>query len=67
MDLSPWLTEELTVHKQRARFVSPSDFVFATRNGTRRNRSNITRQILQPAIERANATLAETGLGAIEA
>lgn len=66
VDLSPWLRQELIEHSARARFVDASDPVFATRNGTLRNRSNITRQILHPAIDRANAKLAEAGLGPIE-
>ena len=34
--------------------------------GTRRNRSNVTRQILQPAIDRANVELARAGRPALE-
>lgn len=66
VDLSPWLREELTLHQMKATFVGPGDYVFATRNSTRRQRSNITRQILHPAIERANAKLAEAGKPPIE-
>ena len=57
IDLSPWLREELAMHRQRAWFVEPHEPVFATRNGTLRNRSNITRQILHPTIARANVKL----------
>ena len=40
--------------------------MFATREGTARNRSNITRQILSKAVERANAKRTEESLSAIE-
>lgn len=54
IEISPWLLDELKLHKVSTRFDSPGEFVFATRNGTKRNRSNTTRQILRPAIGRAN-------------
>jgi integrase len=66
IDLSPLLLDELKVHKATARFDQPADFVFATRNGTARNRSNVTRQILAKAIERANKTRVKAELSAIE-
>jgi integrase len=66
VDLSPWLTDELGTHKAKSTHVEPNDLVFGTRNRTKRNRSNITRQILAPAIERANAKLAEAELSPIE-
>jgi integrase len=53
------------VHRVDARFATPSDLVFATRNGTSRQRSNVTRQILQPAIARANEIRGEEGLAPI--
>lgn len=39
----------------------PATRVFASSAGTERNRSNITRQILHPAIERANVELQKAG------
>lgn len=65
IDLSPLLLDELKVHRVDALFAKPSDLVFATRNGTSRQRSNVTRQILQPAIDRANEQRGEEGLPAI--
>jgi integrase len=61
VDLSPWLAEELATHRASARFTAAADFVFATRNGTRRQRSNVTRQILGPAIVAANERLRRDG------
>ena len=66
VDISPLLLDELKLHKAAARFEAPSDYVFATREGTARNRSNITRQILSKAVERANAKRTEESLSAIE-
>ncbi|TML61877.1 MAG: site-specific integrase [Actinobacteria bacterium] len=61
IDLSPGLLDELKLHRADSRFVGRDDFVFATRKATRRNRSNLTRQILAPAVEKANAALVEAG------
>jgi integrase len=63
--VSPWLLEELKMHRADADYSEPDDVVFATRNGTKRERSNITRQILRPAIKAANAVRAKAGLPAI--
>ena len=60
------LLDQLKLHRASASFDAPTDFVFATSRGTERNRSNITRQILQPAIARANVELAKTGRSPIE-
>jgi integrase len=57
--MSPWLVEELVGHRMRAKFMEPDDCVFATRNRTMRQRSNISRQILAPAIEAANKVRAK--------
>jgi hypothetical protein len=62
VDVSPWLLDELKAHRASADYADPSDYVFATRNGTKRERSNITRQILRPAIEAANEARAKAGL-----
>jgi integrase len=66
IDLSPGLLDELKLHRANARFTAPDDFVFATRNGTRRNRSNVTRQILEPAVTAASAALAAAGKPAVQ-
>jgi integrase len=53
-DLNPELVELLKVHRYGSRFVDPDDLVFATTTGREKNRSSITRQVLKPALERAN-------------
>ena len=62
VDLSPWLLEELKLHRAKAAYSGADDYVFATRNGTQRERSNVTRQILRPAITAANVKRAKAGL-----
>lgn len=62
VDLSPDLRDELLAHKANAGAVDQDRYVFATRNGTARQRSNISRQILAPAIEKADAARVKAGL-----
>jgi len=59
VDLSPHLQEELATHKAGSAFSAPTDYVFPTRQGTRRDRNNVRSRVLQPAIRRANAALEE--------
>jgi integrase len=66
VDVTPDLLDELKLHRAEARYSAPEDLVFPTSRGTRRNRSNITRQIVQPAVERANVELAKVGSALIE-
>jgi integrase len=61
VELSPWLQEELTTHKASSRFTEPDDFVFATRNGTERKRSNVSRQILARAVVAADKARVAAG------
>jgi integrase len=65
VDLSPMLRDELMEHAAASDYGS-QDLVFGTSNGTERNRSNVTRQILQPAIERANVALEAEGRNPVE-
>ena len=65
IDVSPWLLEELKLHRAKAENAEPANYVFATRNGTKRERSNITRQILRPAIAAANKARMKAGLPAL--
>jgi integrase len=66
VDLTPMLLDELKIHRTETSYAAAEDLVFATSNGTCRNRSNITRQILRPAVERANVELAKVGGSPIE-
>ena len=51
----------LKVHRMNARFDEPDDLVFATSTGREKARSSIARQILRPALERANTTRVKAG------
>lgn len=66
VDVTPMLLDELKLHRADSERTGRNDLVFGTNRGTQRNRSNITRQILQPAIERANVELAKVGRTPIE-
>ncbi|HEX5172994.1 MAG TPA: tyrosine-type recombinase/integrase [Gaiellaceae bacterium] len=64
--VTPMLLDELKLHRADSKQTGSDDLVFGTSRGTPRNRSNITRQILQPAIDRANIELARAGRTPIE-
>jgi integrase len=60
-DLNPELVELLKVHRMRPRSTEPDDLVFATSTGREKNRSSIARQVLKPALDRANKARAKAG------
>jgi len=60
-DLNPELVELLKVHRHGSRFTDPDEFVFATTTGREKARSSISRQVLKPALERANKARAKAG------
>ncbi len=63
VDLSPDMLDELKAHKAGSQYAEPDDLVFSTRRGTPRDRGHVRTRVLQRAIARANAKLAEAGLG----
>ena len=66
VELSPFLLGELKLHRANSRVTAPDGLVFATNRGTQRNRSNLTRQILAPAVDRANTELADAGRNTLD-
>ena len=60
-DLNPELVELLKVHRHGSRFTGTDDLVFATTTGREKARSSISRQILRPALDRANQARAKAG------
>ncbi|MHB8649709.1 MAG: tyrosine-type recombinase/integrase [Gaiellaceae bacterium] len=66
VDLTPDLLSELKKHRADQATLDPNALVFGTSNGREQSRSNITKRILRPAIENANAVLAEAGRRPIE-
>jgi integrase len=66
VDITPDLLGLLKVHRADATFPAPHDLVFPTATGKPRDRSNILRDIVRPAVVVANARLAEEGLPLID-
>lgn len=62
--LTPALREELTLARAEGD-PKPTDFVVATSTGHKHNPSNLRRDVLVPAVEAANAKLAEIGIAPI--
>ena len=60
-DLNPELVELLKVHRMRSHFTGPDDVVFATSTGREKARSSIARQVLRPALDRANEARTKAG------
>jgi integrase len=65
VDLDPGLIDELKSHKAGSKFAGSDDYVFPGRGGKRRDRNAVRRRLLYPAIQRANAMLADRGLPTI--
>jgi integrase len=66
VELTPSLLDDLKLHRAEAGNPDADALVFATRNGTARDRSNVTHRVLVPAIERANVELQKAGRKPIE-
>jgi integrase len=67
IDVIPLLLDELKAHRADARLAEPDALVFGTSRGTPRNRTNIRKRILLPAVARANLALAKQGRAPIPA
>jgi integrase len=65
IDLSPDLLDELKTHRAKASTIDPDALVFPTSAGTKRDRSNLLRDVLRPAIKKANAKRAKAELSPI--
>jgi integrase len=62
IDLSPDLLDELKMHRAKASTIDPDVLVFPTSRGTRRDRSNVLRDVLRPAVALVNKRRAEKEL-----
>jgi integrase len=60
-DVNPELIELLKLHRIQSPRTGPDDLVFGTATGREKARSSISRQVLKPAVERANAARAKAG------
>lgn len=63
--VSPALREELTLWRADAKHTQPSGYVIHTSTGGKHNPSNLRRDVLTPAVETANKTLADAGIAPI--
>jgi integrase len=60
-DVNPELIELLKLHRIQSPRTGPDDLVFGTATGREKARSSISRQVVKPALERANAARAKAG------
>jgi integrase len=60
--LTPALREELTLARADANDPKPADYVIATSTGRKHNPSNLRRDVLTPAVEKANTELEKGGI-----
>jgi integrase len=65
--LSPALRETLAIWRADAKHNEPSDYVIHTSRGGRCYPSNLRRDVLRPAVTRANVILETLGIAAISA
>lgn len=63
--LTPALREELTLWRHTTAFSSPENFVIHTSSGRRHHPSNLRRDVLAPAVKRANLQLTRAGISPI--
>jgi integrase len=67
VDLTAALREELHRWWRETTFDKPDDYVLPTPTGRQSNPSNLRRDVLRPAIKKANAELAKDGIAPIDA
>ncbi len=61
VDPLPALRDDLATHKATCGAVAATNLVFATANGTPRDKDNARQRIIRPVIERADKLLDERG------
>ncbi len=61
VNMTPWLHDELLAYRAAHADAQPDEPAFPTRNGARRDRRNINRRVIIPAVRAANAARAERG------
>ena len=67
VDLTASLREELRRSWRETTFDKPDDYVLPTPTGRQSNPSNLRRDVLRPAIKRANEELVKDGIAPIDA
>jgi integrase len=61
VNMTPWLREELIAYRAARPHADASEPAFPTRTGARRDKDNINRRVIAPAVKAANAVRAERG------
>ena len=61
VDILPGLRDELTSHRHANADALPSDLVFPTSTGSRRDKDNARERVIRPVVARAEELLAERG------
>ena len=59
VNMTPWLHDELLAYRAARADAQPDEPAFPTRSGARRDRRNINRRVIAPAVRAANALRAE--------
>jgi integrase len=61
VNMTPWLRDELLAYRATRPDAQPLDPAFPTQTGARRDKDNLNRRVIAPAIKAANALRAERG------
>ncbi len=61
VDILPALRDELTSHRHATARAKPTDLVFPTSTGTRRDKDNARERVIRPVVARADELLAQRG------
>ena len=59
VNMTPWLHDELLAYRASRADAQPDEPAFPTRTGSRRDRRNVNRKVIAPAVGAANALRAE--------
>jgi integrase len=61
VNMTPWLRDELLAYRTTRPNAQPTDPAFPTQTGARRDKDNVNRRVIAPAVRAANALRAERG------
>lgn len=61
VNMTPWLRDELLAYRSTRPNAEPADPAFPTQTGGRRDKDNVNRRVIVPALRAANALRAERG------
>lgn len=61
VNMTPWLRDELLAYRATRPHAEPTDPAFPTRTGARRDKDNVNRRVIAPAVRAANAVRSDRG------